>query len=489
LAPGDFREVQAQESTRQLQSLGGTTIAPRGANLVPRVTRLDNLRGRIEAEERERNETSPLVIRTPVGLGQIVFCAVDPDTEPLLDWPGRGRLVGRLLEWTMGQRDAGQIDGRRGEMAHVGFEDISGQLRVALDQFPRVFVVPFSLVAALAVLYIAIIGPLDYFVLRWSTRSMGWTWLTFSLTVALFVGIAFLLARVWKGDQLSINQVQLVDVDVASGWTRGTAWTHIYSPRSQTFNLTLEPDWPWERDEANRGAALTWNGLPGRGFGGMDSGVASVSLADPYTLTASRSAGADGQFGLRGFPITVWSSRSLFGQWWCRSAVDASSDLSAGADGQLRGSLENPLPWPLEDCVLAYDGWAYSIGKLPPAKSQPIEGLQRLRRLEDILVRRQVNLEEMKKVTTPWDPRGVDVPRIMQMVMLHQAAGGRGYVKLTNRFRRSLDLSDHLTAGRAILMGHAHRVQAPIRRDGAALGPDGCQHGTFYRIVLPVDAS
>ena len=139
--------------------------------------------------------------------------------------------------------------------------------------------------------------------------------------------------------------------------------------------------------------------------------------------------------------------------------------------------------------MLAYDGRAYPIGKLKAVERRTIKQLSRRRRLEDVLVRRQVNLEEVKNVTTPWDPRSVDVPRIMQMIMFHNAAGGRGYVKLTNRYRQSLDLSGQLTAGRAILVGHAKHSRASIHRDGTALSGRDVQHGTFYRIVFPVDSS
>jgi hypothetical protein len=307
------------------------------------------------------------------------------------------------------------------------------------------------------------------------------------LAVALFVFAALMLAYVWKGNSLSINQVELVDIDMSSGWTRGTAWTHVYSPRSETFDLTLQPQWPEGSKPQQCGVLLTWDGLSGHGFGGMDSRAASVALADPYTLAGSQPSNEGWRTVLEEFPITVRSSRSLRGLWWCRKVADASDELSANAEGTLNGTIANPLPWAMDDCLLAYEGWAYRIGKLQPAERITIKQLSRLRRLEDVLVRRQVDLEEMKNVTTPWDPRSVDIPRIMEMVMFHQAAGGRGYVKLTNRYQRSLDLSDHLTAGRAILVGHADHSRAPIFRDDEALSGEDVQHGTFYRIVFPVE--
>ena len=48
-----------------------------------------------------------------------------------------------------------------GQVTHLGFDDLSGQLRGALDQYAGATRVAFSWIAAILVLYIAIIGPGD----------------------------------------------------------------------------------------------------------------------------------------------------------------------------------------------------------------------------------------------------------------------------------------------------------------------------------------
>jgi hypothetical protein len=355
-----------------------------------------------------------------------------------------------------------------------------------------VLVVPFWLVAVLAVLYIGVIGPLDFFVLRRIRRHTAWAWWTFSLVVVLFCALAYALASYWKGSQLGINQVDLVDIDLASGWTRGTTWAHIYSPRSDTFNLALQPEWPPQNDMAVSGTALTWQGLPGRGFGGMDSGVMSVSQAEAYTIQGERTSTDGRRLRMSRLPIATWSTRSLSGQWWSRGPGDETAHLAALPDGQLRGTFRNPLPVVLHDCLLihaGHEGWAYRVGDLGPFATKRVEDLKLrdLSLLEDVLVRRKLNREAMKNVTTPWDARNVDVARILEMIMFHRAAGGRSYTKLLHRYQPSMDLSDQLSVGRAILLGHCRQSRSTIERDGDALTKGGRMHGTFYRIVFPVN--
>ena len=265
----------------------------------------------------------------------MLFCAFDLDAEPFLSWTGRDLLVARLLEVLLGEVGQAALRPRQPEMARIGYQDLAGQLRLALDQFPGVLVVPFSLVAALASLYIIIIGPLDYLLLRKAAVSMRWTWLTFPLTVALFVALTGFLAHYWKGSQLGLNQVDLVDIDLASGWMRGTTWAHLYSPRTQTFDLALEPTWPPRYDPVTSGAALTWHGLPGRGFGGMESTALSGFQTAPYDMERSAVCAAAGG-------------------WACRDSLSPSGPAAAcwvsGGVAPLTTRPAVSRPMPMEHC-------------------------------------------------------------------------------------------------------------------------------------------
>src|SRR5918994_4625753 len=44
-----------------------------------------------------------------------------------------------------------------------------------------------------------------------------------------------------KGNQLRVNQVEIVAVDLAAGRAYGTVWTHIFSPRVERYDVALNP--------------------------------------------------------------------------------------------------------------------------------------------------------------------------------------------------------------------------------------------------------
>ena len=85
------------------------------------------------------------------------------------------------------------------------------------------------------------------------------------------------------------------------------------------------------------------------------------------------------------------------------------------------------------------------------------------------------------------EPASLEVPRILEMLMFHDAAGGKGYTKMTHRFQPLVDLSDHLRCGRAMLVGRAVEPGNLLIRYGDAGAAGGDQRWTVYRILYPVD--
>ena len=80
-------------------------------------------------------------------------------------------------------------------------------------------------------------------------------------------GAAYVLAYSLKGNQLRVNQADVVDVDAASGFVRGATWLNIFSPRMESFNLSVEPRLPDGQRDANGQCWFAWLGLQGGALG------------------------------------------------------------------------------------------------------------------------------------------------------------------------------------------------------------------------------
>lgn len=508
-APGRFtRTVPLRQSSAIEAYCASAVPIPRegpGQHLELRVPQFAGLEGTIEARE----GNLPLVVRRALGFGGIVFAAFDLDQLPLFDpdfhagrerrdrgWQDLGSLIGKLLDAEESSVEAAKP---AGAVLHYGFDDMSGQLRSALEQFSDLPVVPFWIVVALVVVYLVLIGPGDYFFLRKVVGRMTATWITFPLVVAVFSAGAFLLAHRLKGDQVRVNQVDLVDMDLPSGEVRGTSWATVFSPRAQRSDVAFEPQGFVESRQpgpattgsaapphAARDVKTCWLGLPGEGFGGMDPKTLSATLwKDGYACSPRLDA-------LWGVPMPTWSTRSFTARWHVKTEVRPEARI-AEKDRIPVGVITNTLGVPLAECLLCYARWAYRLGDLGPGESVAVGPTSERRDLTTLLTGRRLLFEAGVQRATPYDRGSSDVTYILRAMMFFKAAGGHRYTGLANRYQGFVDLSDLLKNDRAILMAIGPNSDGPSCRPGARLLYQGQpaagaedRHMTIYRFVIPV---
>jgi hypothetical protein len=312
---------------------------------------------------------------------------------------------------------------------------------------------------------------------------MEWTWLTFPLVVALVCVAAYLLAYWLKGDQIRVNQIDLVDVDVASGQMRGATWANVFSPRMESFDFTAEPRGPDGEAMPDARVLMGWLGLPGNGLGGMNPHGNGPSLwGDEFQYATDLNA-------MTNVPIQVWSTKSLTARWNAPSTAYPAAELTE-AKRSLSGKITNTLPFPLRDCVLAHGESAYELGTIAPGETVSLGAAVNLK----TFLTRAVFGEggHMSQQATPYNTSSKDLGYVLQKMMFYEAAGGRRYTHLTNSYQEFVDLSDLLKTGRAILVtqtptpavdGHAG---AELLGDGKPLVRKQDQHGTMYRFIFPV---
>jgi len=477
------------DSTRPVPGMG----RPERAILAPRWTQLEGLAAAQQGDV-------PVVIRRPFGLGEVVVLAGDFDRPPLSDWPDRGRLLRKALALPLPKEEQ---SGEGGALLHSGYRDISGQFRSALDQFEGLPMVSFWPVAGLMLLYILLIGPGDYLFLRKLLGRMHWTWLTFSTLVVLAAAGAYALSVYLKGRHIRSNQVDVVDVDTASGQVRGATWINLFSPRTDAYTLSLQPFGPDGQPLEKVHSLLSSIGLAGEGLGGMRTRPGSVMLWDrPYHWSPE----ADQVLGL---PVHVWSSRLVLGRWWGRATAWPQAHL-VDRDQLPEGELRNTLPVVLEECILAYGRWGYALGRLEPGQSVHIEPMSRLRiELPTLLGGGGGQVGTAGWAATgrkPYNPQSHDLGEILQTMMFFDSIGGQSYTGLCHRYHGWLDGSGWLRQGRAVLVAQVQRPPdwptpaqngtadgipgAVVLRDGQPLAhPAEDQHLVFVRFVYPVEPS
>ena len=423
---------------------------------------------------------SQIILQHPVGFGQVITLTADIDTAPLSEWKYTGRLLSKVLERLVDRKTEERGEVSKGTVTHIGYSDMCGQLRAALDQFNAVSLVNFTLVAFLSIVYILLIGPGDFFFLRRFLKRMELTWITFPIIALLFGGIAWAIFGQSKSNEILVNQVEVIDVDQESGQARGKMWAHLYSPNSQLVDLQY-PNEP-AKDFVEVSSNLTWEGLPGNVIGGMSSQGFLSGGGDGYQLKSD----IDGNIDINELPIQVASTKSFTAEWSGKFEGQKSTGFTANSNSNLTGQFTNPFDHSLRDCVIMFGPWVYVLkGRLAPGATVSISEMTE-KSTDSYLTRRK--LVDGRDINTAWNSESKNIPRIMEILMFYNAAGGQGYTGLSQQFNRRSDLSAHLSLRRAIFVGRTKSAVHHISVNGEeASDASYDKKWTFFRVVIPVE--
>jgi hypothetical protein len=485
LLPGEFQEMVALDRGMAFELFSDSDVAiatPRQRFELP-VPRFENVSGQIELFEGRQPADLPLVIRTAVGFGEVIFAAVDLHVSPLAGWSGRPAFLRNLL-----QLDEGVYKAKAQNMTPLmtrGYQDLAGALNHHLGTtFLGVGTISFSWVTIVVLAYLALIGPIDYLLVKKVFRRMEMSWVTFPLIILLVTGGACWYATATKGSTLRINQAELFDFDLSSRVARGTLWTSIYSPQAETFDLSLQARWPDQQLDNDPAALVSWLGLPGVGIGAAQSAGTELEFNRlMYQYGPALSA-------LVGIPIKKWSTRTILARWHSEfpPALPVVADLVSTNDGLLTGTVTNNSSTKLTDARLLFDTWAWQLGDLTEGAQVTIDDRHDPLKVKTLLTR------EVRSAAFANDTGGQEVfvvgqasiDQLIDLMMFYDAVGGKRFVRLSNQLQPFLDLSHLLKQGRAILIARSSQPGSELLRDGRPMHQDGNQYWTIYRFVLPV---
>jgi hypothetical protein len=480
LLPGRYAETVRLPATGRLEHFAGSEISIGGGQrrIVLDVPLLQEVVGQVEVYEGRRPTELPLVVRGPRGLGEVTFVAVDPTKPPIADWPGRTAFMqAALAPYT----DGGDASGATQSLVTRGYNDLSGALRQSLGRtFKGVAPVAFSYVTIFALAYLAVLGPLDYFVVRrWFNRSLL-AWLTFPLIVLLFGGLALGLAAKRREVGRQVNTIELVDIDATSGQARGTVWGALFSPDADQVGIRLNVAPVTSVREAAVVQMHSWP-LPGAGIGGTQSSGLNLAMAGTgYEY-------ADEYAAMVGVPILTNGSKSIIARWTAPIEPVVVAELS-DSDGVVAGSVENATGHRLRNVRLFYREWAYRLGTIAPEATVDIGQNESPRNLKTIVTQDSFGgAAGSRGDATVFAADRASTAEILNVMMFYNAVGGLAFAQLPNRYQDYCDLSRMPALGRAVLVAEVDTAGSQfIDGDGRKPAANEDSAMVIYRVVLPV---
>lgn len=275
----------------------------------------------------------PIIVRSRIGQGLVTYLSMDPSQEPFRSWDGLPGFYARLLQ-TAPQAPA-WISG-------IQFFDSAAQAIAALPNLPA----PSAwLFCGFLTLYVAALGPANYFLLRkWKRRELAW--LSIPALVILFSALAFVTGSRMRGTQPILHRMAVVQAWPEASHARVDGLVGLFSPRRATYQLELGPSY----------------------------------LAHPIP-SANSVAGGNWIIERRGDQVVLPGVRIEVGGMHAVSvrglvaAPDVSHDLETRPAGQaatLQGSVTNHSSLNFKDAVVIARGKTQRLGDVGPGETRQI---------------------------------------------------------------------------------------------------------------------
>jgi hypothetical protein len=180
----------------------------------------------------------PLVIERSIGAGTVTMATFDWAQNPVAGWEGTRDLLRQVMaRAAFGHAAAGSMAtvmyGIGGAGPAIGAFDTGSQPSVAsrsnaltsvLSNLPSLDLPSLQLTGALVLLYVLLVGPINYLVLG-ALRRRALSWITIPLIAVIAASAAYGTGVLTKGRSVQTNQVAILHV--TSGW--GHAYQETYT--------------------------------------------------------------------------------------------------------------------------------------------------------------------------------------------------------------------------------------------------------------------
>lgn len=276
----------------------------------------------------------PLLARRELGRGATYFLALDPKAAPLAGWAGGDRL------WETIAASAPLLPPWAGifQDSYAAAQSVS---YIAGMRLPSIWQLILFLL-----LYILIIGPINYLILRRINRR-ELAWITIPALVLLFSAVTFFTGFRTRGNTTTLNIMTLAFGSVDGESLRSQSVLGLYSPRRAIHDVTLAYDstaFPFET---------------GYGLQSSNRKLDTIERAGRLTLRGVRTD-------------TSQVNTFLVETYQPRPAISATANLSAAQD-EIEITLRNDGRETLENAVIIYGQAQESLGHIAPGERRSVK--------------------------------------------------------------------------------------------------------------------
>lgn len=296
----------------------------------------------------------PLVAMRDLGGGQVAYLGVSPGVAPVKNWDGLVPLVRRLLaEHALQSVSGGKGFGRSSGPPQGQLFNLYG----SIFDLPSLDLPEPLLIGLFMLVYIILIGPVNYLVLK-RMRRAELAWLTIPAMVAVFSIGAYIIGFQSKGGELLTIRGNVMHTEAGLKQVEARQYLGLFSPTRRIYRIQLGADAIATEIDAYSNYGNGY-GYGGGGGGGNQSAKPPVVVGGPTTT-------------LENINVNTWSLRAFTAQSAVQMASPLQTDLHLG-DNVIEGTVRNAGNTPMQDVALVRGRAVQYIGALAPGQTAPVK--------------------------------------------------------------------------------------------------------------------
>ena len=281
-----------------------------------------------------RQDNLPLLARHSHGRGSVYFLALDPQLAPLADWDG-SPILWQTIADTIPTLPYWAHEPRNAYAAAAAVESLPNLV------LPSIFQLIFFLL-----LYVILIGPVNYMVLK-RRKRLELAWVTIPALIILFSGAAYFTGFRLKGNETIVNEMSVAYGGANADTMRVHTLIGLYSPRRRAYDLTMPP-------------ATLARPFDQRGMDMNSGGNAGIERTQSLTI--------------RNLLVDVSGVQTVIATGYApMPAFTGTARVSIEGDSaQFSAQLQNNSDITLESASILFGGTVYAVGDLAPGESKPV---------------------------------------------------------------------------------------------------------------------
>ena len=297
----------------------------------------------------------PLLLERRLGEGIVTLATFDWNQEPVAGWSGTGPLLRQLIARAVfGSSNAGQTTLYAGGMGPVPFGvqstigTRSSALSSTLGNLPGLDLPSLQLTGALVLLYVLLVGPVNYLVLG-AMRRRALAWVTVPLIAVIAAGGAYGAGVFTKGRSVQANQITILHLQ--PGWDRAyqETYTGIMAPSRGDYQATIS------------GSPLLISPIAGNGA----YDVSALGTGSRSGIRVDVDHNNIVLPGMTAFALSGFATESL------TSAPQLAAHVKL-VNGKLTGTIENHSNLDFTDAVLIMGDNFQTVGALRPGATTSV---------------------------------------------------------------------------------------------------------------------